>query len=332
MMEEVEQEGGGRRSSDVPVEQTPPEEANSNCNHGNISVNSCPAEATPEVTMEMGQSKDPMVTSQKPGSGPVVVQGNKNAATEKLQRVRKWSITTYKCTRQALSEKLGRGSRTVDLDLEPRLELLKDDRQRYENVTKLAQTLANQLDQFTVTQKTLGDAFSELSVKTPMLHVEFGVNAEAQRFLSKSGQALSEAINVFTADMKTLVNKTIEDTMINAKQYEAARIEYDAYRVDLEELNLGPRDAITLPKLEQAQKDFQSQKERYQKIREDLSVKVKLLEENKVKVLRNQLWLLHGAVAAHGLSCHSFLDQNIRQAKELLSNPDMGAPSWLEES
>lgn len=62
-----------------------------------------------------------------------------------------------------------------------------------------------------------------------------------------------------------------------------SRIEYDAYRVDLEELNLGPRDANTMPKLERAQKEFQSQKERYQRIRDDLSVKVKLLEENKVR-------------------------------------------------
>lgn len=156
---------------------------------------------------------------------------------------------SVQCTRQALSEKLGRGSRTVDLELEPRLELLKDDRQRYNNVTKLAQTLANQLAQFTVTQKTLGDAFSDLSVKTPPLHVslpdlfypheekpllsqtfaifvnqvEFGVNAEAQKFLSKSGETLTAAINSFTTDMNTLVNKTIEDTMLNAKQYEAAR-------------------------------------------------------------------------------------------------------------
>lgn len=61
-----------------------------------------------------------------------------------------------------------------------------------------------------------------------------------------------------------------------------SRIEYDAYRVDLEELNLGPRDAATLPKLERAQKEFQSQREKYEKIRDDLSVKVKLLEENKV--------------------------------------------------
>lgn len=64
-----------------------------------------------------------------------------------------------------------------------------------------------------------------------------------------------------------------------------SRIEYDAYRVDLEELNLGPRDATTLPKLERAQKEFQGQRERYEKIRDTLSVKVKLLQENKVRVL-----------------------------------------------
>uniref|UniRef100_A0A3Q4G849 Arfaptin-1-like n=1 Tax=Neolamprologus brichardi TaxID=32507 RepID=A0A3Q4G849_NEOBR len=262
----------------------------------------------------------------------VVIQGNNsNPASEKFRRVRNWSITKYKYTKQALSEKLGRGSRTVDLDLEPRLELLKDDRQRYENVTSLAQTLASQLSQLTVTQKNLGDAFTELSVKTPTLHLEFGINADAQRFLSKSGETLTEAINAFTSDMNTLVNKTIEDTMINAKQYETVRW-YDAFRVDLEELNMGPRDAVTVPKLEQAQKDFQTQREKYEKIRDDLSVKVKLLEGNKVKVLRNQLWMLHGAFAAHSLSCQNFLEKNIQEAGEHLNNVSTDVPSFLEES
>lgn len=56
-----------------------------------------------------------------------------------------------------------------------------------------------------------------------MFQVEFGLNAEAQNFLSRSGKTLAESISAFTSEMNTLVNKTIEDTMINAKQYEAAR-------------------------------------------------------------------------------------------------------------
>lgn len=72
-----------------------------------------------------------------------------------------------------------------------------------------------------------------------------------------------------------------------------SRIEYDAYRVDLEELNLGPRDATTLPKLERAQMEFQAQRERYEKIRDALSVKVKLLQENKVRMLYMEVDCFH---------------------------------------
>lgn len=60
------------------------------------------------------------------------------------------------------------------------------------------------------------------------------------------------------------------------------RVEYDAYRTDLEELNLGPRDATTLPKIEQSQIQFQIHREKYEKMRNDVSIKLQFLEENKV--------------------------------------------------
>ncbi|XP_011471701.1 arfaptin-1-like isoform X2 [Oryzias latipes] len=329
MMEPSEENHVGVESSEEEGEAPPKEEEQSECGHGGGDDDSPAHSAEADVTVETDQSKDVSMPARST-STVVVLGSNKIPASEKFQRVRKWSINKFKCTRQALSEKLGRGSKTVDLELEPRLDLLKDDRQRYDHMTKLAQSLANQLAQFSATQKSLGDAFTELSSKSPELHVEFGVNAEAQKHLSKSTEALSAAVGAFTADMNTLVNKTMEDTMINAKQYEAVRIEYDAYRVDLEELNMEPRDADTLPKLEDAQKNFQAQRDRYQKVRDDLSVKVKLLEENRVKVLHNHLWLLHSAMAADSISCHSFLQQNMRRA-ESLHNPSLDASSWLEE-
>lgn len=61
-----------------------------------------------------------------------------------------------------------------------------------------------------------------------------------------------------------------------------ARVEYDAYRTDLEELNLGPRDANTVPKIEVSQQQFQTYREKYERMRNDVSVKLKFLEENKV--------------------------------------------------
>lgn len=136
----------------------------------------------------------------------VLADDLKNPAIEKLDLVRKWSINTYKvtfptllfvsvffsvlmltivrlmcpwsstlsplqCTRQILSEKLGRGSRTVDMELEAQIEVLRDNKRKYQHVIKLAQTLAGQLSQIMQTQRQLGDAFADLSLKSPELHV-----------------------------------------------------------------------------------------------------------------------------------------------------------------
>uniref|UniRef100_F7BQK9 ADP ribosylation factor interacting protein 1 n=1 Tax=Equus caballus TaxID=9796 RepID=F7BQK9_HORSE len=219
-------------------------------------------------------------------SGPVILADEtKNPAMEKLELVRKWSLNTYKCTRQIISEKLGRGSRTVDLELEAQIDILRDNKKKYENILRLAQTLSTQLFQMVHTQRQLGDAFADLSLKSLELHEEFGYNADTQKLLAKNGETLLGAINFFIASVNTLVNKTIEDTLLTVKQYESARIEYDAYRTDLEELNLGPRDANTLPKIEQSQHLFQAHKEKYDKMRNDVSIKLKFLEENKERDL-----------------------------------------------
>ncbi|XP_056135465.1 arfaptin-1 isoform X3 [Lampris incognitus] len=269
----------------------------------------------------------------QPQTGAMVIADEfKSPAMEKLDLVRKWSINTYKCTKQILSEKWGRGSRTVDLELEAQIEVLRDNKRKYEHVVKLAQTLANQLSQMMQTQRQLGDAFADLSLKSPELHEEFSFNADTQKLLSKNGETLLGAINFFISSVNTLVDKTIEDTMINIKQYESSRVEYDAYRTDLEELNLGPRDASTMPKMEQSQQQFQIHREKYEKMRNDVAIKLKFLEENKVKVLHNQLILFHNAIAAYYAGNQQQLEQTLKQFHIKLKMPGGDAPSWLEES
>ncbi|KAM3937903.1 arfaptin-1 isoform 3-T3 [Leptodactylus fuscus] len=288
-------------------------------------------DSTKEGIVEAGpfQAERPR-TQQR--SGPVVLaEEPRSTAIEKLELVRRWSLNTYKCTRQILSEKLGRGSRTVDLELEAQIEILRDNKKKYEHVLKLAQTLSAQLYQMVQTQRQLGDAFADLSLKSLELHEEFGYNADTQKLLAKNGETLLGAINFFISSVNTLVNKTIEDTLITVKQYETARIEYDAYRTDLEELNLGPRDATTMPKIEQSQQMFQMHKEKYDKMRGDVSVKLKFLEENKVKVLHNQLVLFHNAIAAYFAGNQKQLEQTLKQFHVKLKTPGVDAPSWLEE-
>uniref|UniRef100_A0A8C6UEX5 ADP-ribosylation factor interacting protein 1 (arfaptin 1) n=1 Tax=Neogobius melanostomus TaxID=47308 RepID=A0A8C6UEX5_9GOBI len=286
-----------------------------------------PAEGTIEPGAYKGQMQG------QPQSGALVLSDDlRSPALEKLDLVRKWSINTYKCTRQIISEKLGKGSKTVDMELEAQIDVLRDNKRKYQHVIRLAQTLSAQLSQIMQTQKQLGDAFADLSLKSPELHEEFGYNAETQKLLSKNGETLLAAINFFISSVNTLVDKTIEDTMINIKQYEIARVEYDAYRTDLEELNLGPRDANTMPKIEQSQEQFQIHREKYERMRNDVSVKLKFLEENKVKVMHNQLILFHNAIAAYYAGNQQQLEATLKQFHIKLKMPGGDNPSWLEES
>lgn len=55
------------------------------------------------------------------------------------------------------------------------------------------------------------------------LQDEFGYNAETQKLLCKNGEALLGAINFFVSSVNTLVNKTMEDTLMTIRLYENAR-------------------------------------------------------------------------------------------------------------
>nr|XP_057943664.1 arfaptin-2b isoform X1 [Doryrhamphus excisus] len=256
---------------------------------------------------------------------------SRGVAADKLENVKKWGLSTYKCTKQMISERFGRGSRTVDLELEAQIELLRDTKSKYENVLRLARALTNHFYNMVQTQHSLGDTFADLSQKSPELRDEFGYNAETQKLLCKNGETLLGAINFFVSSINTLVNKTMEDTLMTIKMYENARLEYDAYRSDLEELSLGPRDAAAVARLDTAQQQYQVQKDRYERLRSDVTIKLKFLEENKVKVMHKQLLLFHNAISAYFAGNQQQLAQTLQQFNIKLKPPGADKPSWLEE-
>ncbi|XP_060751582.1 arfaptin-2b isoform X3 [Tachysurus vachellii] len=264
-------------------------------------------------------------------SSVMAEEAARGVAVEKFDMMKKWSLNTYKCTKQMISERFGRGSRTVDLELEAQIEVLRDTKRKYENVLHLARALTNHFYSMVQTQHALGDTFADLSQKSPELRDEFGYNAETQKLLCKNGETLLGAINFFVSSINTLVNKTMEDTLMTIKMYENARLEFDAYRADLEELNMGPRDAVTMARIDAAQQQYQIHKDKYERLRSDVSIKLKFLEENKVKVMHKQLLLFHNAISAYFAGNQQQLEQTLKQFNIKLKPPGADKPSWLEE-
>lgn len=61
-------------------------------------------------------------------------------------------------------------------------------------------------------------------------------------------------------------------------------IEYDAYRTDLELMIQAPRNEATTQRLEEAQLAFEKHKDEFEKLRSDVIVKLKFLDENRVSI------------------------------------------------
>ncbi|XP_068249930.1 arfaptin-2-like isoform X6 [Palaemon carinicauda] len=250
----------------------------------------------------------------------------------KMESIKTWSISTYKCTKQLISEKLGKSSRTVDSELEGQIEALRDTQRKYSQILRLARALSSHFYHVVQTQQQLGDAFADLAQKSPELQEEFIYNAETQRTLTKNGETLLGALNFFVSSVNTLCNKTMEDTLLTIKLYEAARVEYDAYRSDLEMLSQQPRTEISSIKLEEAQRNFSMHKAHYDRLRADVSIKLKFLDENKVKVMHKQLLLFHNAVSAYFSGNQTALEATLKQFNIKLRSPNTAPPSWLEQS
>lgn len=225
------------------------------------------------------------------------------SSATKIDTIRNWSISTYKCTRQLMLEKLGKSTRTVDSELEAQIEQLRDTQRKYLQVLRLTRALHSHFHHVVQTQHCLAEAFSDLAQKSPELQEEFTYNSDAQRSLTKNGELLLAALNFFTASVSTLCNKTIEDTLITVRQYETARIEYDAYRTDLENarplvgLSGGGGAAVATASAttmsmpggvgEEAQRSFAKHRDSYEKLRADIAVKMQFLDENRVSVFYN---------------------------------------------
>lgn len=128
---------------------------------------------------------------------------------------------------------------------------------------------------------------------------------------------------------------------------------------------MGPRDAAAMARIDAAQQQYQVQKEKYERLRSDVTIKLKFLEENKVgvpsltqqwqlwlsrpersgvtlsfcsrlcvpqvKVMHKQLLLFHNAISAYFAGNQQQLEQTLKQFNIKLKPPGADKPSWLEE-
>ena len=198
--------------------------------------------------------------------------------------LKEWGTHQLKITKQLIQERFGNGTRTVDAELEQRIESLKETQKKYAHLMALSTQLHSHFSNVIDSQKSLAEHFAFMSVRSPELHTEFHLNSETQRVISRNGETLQEAIKHFISNLRTISSKTMEDTLQTAKVYDSTRLAYDAYRTECEDLQ---KQAATSQKaasnLAAMSVELEKSKKKFEKLRQDVDIKLKLLDENKVK-------------------------------------------------
>lgn len=119
---------------------------------------------------------------------------------------------------------------------------------------------------------------------------DFEINGVALNATIKNGEKLILALTNFCENVSTLIDKTIEDTLITVKQFESARLEYDAER---NSLNFTSPSAQTSTRY--SSDKLELARIRYEQLKEDVQIKMKFLDENINKVMHKQLILFNKA-------------------------------------
>lgn len=236
-----------------------------------------PGSPPPSANGEEDPERDP----HSPVHGTRIEARQRSASKGTL--LKEWGAHQIRVTKQLVSEKFGRGTRTVDPNLDKRIESLRETQRKYAQLMHLALQFQTQFGLVVETQKTLAEHFAFMSVRTPELHSEFQFNSDAQKQVARNGETLLAAVNFFISNTQTVCTKTMEDTLQTVRVYENSRLAYDAYRNDLEELkkhaNTSEKAAARLPT---ATAEFEVHKQVFEQLRQDVDIKLKLLDENKV--------------------------------------------------
>jgi predicted acylesterase/phospholipase RssA len=118
-------------------------------------------------------------------------------------------------------------------------------------------------------------------------------------------------------------------------------------------------DSNNAARLEEAQANYEGHKQNFEKLRSDVSIKLKFLDENRVrlrqillqvvirysekptfnqrtiffqiKVMHKQLLLFHNAVSAYFSGNQTALEATLKQFNIKVKSPNSILPSWLEQ-
>ncbi|XP_065183683.1 arfaptin-1-like [Sycon ciliatum] len=261
---------------------------------------------------------------------------------ERLWDFKRWSSLQLHCSQQYILELMGKTGRTVDIQLTDRVGKMRVVRAVYIKLLQQAVRMRANFKAMSETQRELSYLLNEMSLansKIPTgLHGTMKLTSVANMHIASREQLLIAALESFIHNIKTLIQVAIDDLLAQIPAYKAMRIEYDAYRNDLEYVKEATKGAAVEHRrrvVGQAEEAFRPRQERFGAMRREFLVRVRFLEQNEAAVVRKQLVLLQNAMCAfytgEAGTLHECLKKFHIKAPKVLHDPATSKLAAAEE-
>lgn len=248
--------------------------------------------------------------------------------TAKVESIKNWTVTKFKTTKQSVFEQLGKVEKTIDTEMDAKINNLRDIHQRYRDVYTAAKNYCETFTTLVHNQRMLAESFYQLSLKEAEIKHNLTEQSEVLRGYSHNGEELLKSLQYFVSSMETLCEKTIKDTLLTIQTYEQARLSFDVCRHELtslrENVNASTKDVST------SETKYNQQKLKYEQLKEDVRVKIALLDENRLKVMKAQLEVLEKELAKWFVTNMNNVDRSSPVKPDEFSRGKMGSSSFLE--
>ncbi|CAH8565924.1 unnamed protein product [Dicrocoelium dendriticum] len=184
--------------------------------------------------------------------------------------------------------------------------------------------LLNNLQQFSTSlsrtievQRRLTVQLASLGQQQLELAEGFSLNSDAHRSLVFNGEKLLVVLDLVCQAIRTLVRCTFDDTMQTVKSMNFARIEYDANRREYETLQAAVNkqkqaNPSSDRRVDQVLARLHLSGQTFTHLKTAVDTKIRLLHENRVRVMQHNLLLLHRSITAYFSGDTRKLDETMR--------------------
>ncbi|EGD78229.1 hypothetical protein PTSG_09296 [Salpingoeca rosetta] len=195
--------------------------------------------------------------------------------------------------RQRFNESLGYGDRTVDLELQPRIEMLLKRQKQYHAMAEHVRHLIATVREAAKVQAGLGSCMAAIADLETDLAPHFSSASRMQDSMSGQAGPLVEALEFFRTQTLGVADGLAGNALHLIQQHNSARLEYDAFRSAYEKAK-----AQHSPRTPVAEQKFLESYTRLDSLRADVVAALDQFDSQRCEVMRSQLQALMTAVGA----------------------------------